>query len=202
MGCSCADGWSTTVLAFRKGLVWKQAVDADRPLLESFVSTGGSGNGSIDRFAQQELLPNAQQRYTNTSLLLKDGVVVGYVSNAMATVPLTSSDMMERNMTCRDDVPVLFLHRLGVHRQHHRKGVARILVWRTFETLGHACTHSAAAAVVLMVNSDNAPAKSLYASMGFEKVEYKGRKIGNKDLYLTQYQSAMNSLDALARSLA
>ena len=202
MACSCADKWSTTILASRQGLTWKHARADDRDSIEKFISSGGCGSTSIDKFAKNELLSNSEQRYSNTFLLLNSsGELVGFVSNAMATIPMDANDMMDRNMIPVESVPVLFLHRLAVHHKHHGKGVGHLLVWRVFEALEHSCTHCSASAVALLVEDSNERAKKLYASLAFEKIGIKGKKKEGKELHIAPYDSAIKwvqNIDAMA----
>jgi GNAT superfamily N-acetyltransferase len=192
MPCACADGWATTLLANEQGLTWRIASKADAQALKTFVETGGSGSPSIDKFAGDELARQSSERYSNSHLLLNArGEVVAFASNSMGIVELESEYMMEKNMEMISQVPVLFLHRLGVLKGEQRKGYARLLIFRIFETLRHTCGHTAAHAVALYVEPGNAPAKKLYASMFFEPVKTKKTRL---ELYLLPYPEAVEQL--------
>jgi ribosomal protein S18 acetylase RimI-like enzyme len=194
MQCSCADNWSTTRIAAEKGLVWKTASYSDSKLIEIFLREGGTGNRSIDKFAREGLLTYADARYANTFLLISaEGRMIGFVTNAMGSVKITDSDLMGMNMLPAgvSEIPVLFLHRIGVSIRDQRKGAAKLMVWRIFEVLSHSCINSAAAAVALLVEPDNEPAKSLYASLLFEKVN---SHHPDHELHILPYEAALRQI--------
>lgn len=192
MPCSCADGWSTTTIAREKHWTWRHASVADQQIIQGFQAAGGTGNPSIDKFVTEELISHSQNRFANTFFLIgADGNALGFASNSMGTVKLKDDEMMGLNMGVVPHVPVLFLHRLGVLTTHQRKGIAKLLVWRTFEALVHSCTHSAAAAIALLVEPENIAAKSLYKSLFFERVENTDRK---HELHVLPYDSAVSQI--------
>ena len=195
MPCTCASNWGTTRFAIQQGWTWRNASVTDGPLLAPFLAGGGTGNPSIDKFVQEELLSYAQHRFANSFLLLdQTSALIGFASNSMGTVKITDNESMGLNMGVAPQIPVLFLHRLGVLRSQQRRGFAKLLVWRAFEALAHSCTHSAAAAVALLVEPDNLAAKALYSSLLFERVSNRDRK---HELHLLPYDSAIRQIPVI-----
>lgn len=117
--------------------------------------------------------------------------MLGFASNSIGTVKISGADSMGLNIGLAPQIPVLFLHRLGVLRSQQRKGLAKLLVWRAFEALAHSCTHSAATAVALLVEPETSPAKSLYSSLLFVPVASQDRK---HELHLLPYDTAIGQI--------
>lgn len=196
MLCTCAEHWSTTRIARDKGLLWRNVSPEDGPLIRQFLDDGGTGNPSIDRFAREQMVAYSGQRYANTSLLLNaDNRILGFVSNSMGAIKIKDSELMGLNLdVIPHQIPALWLHRLGVHTSHRRKGLGTLLVWRIFETLGHACTHSAGAVVALLVEPGNAEAKGLYRRLFFEPVTSSDK---NHELFVLPYDDAQKQIAGL-----
>lgn len=164
----------------------------------AFLAAGGTGNLSIDKFVREDLANHASERYSNSHLLLDStGALLGFASNSMGTVRLSSQELMGRNMEVVPEVPAMFLHRLGVVVTQRRKGLARLMMLRVFETLKHVCSHTAACCVALYVDPDNAEAKSLYEALAFQQVETTKKN----QLMILGYAEAIEHVSVFERAL-